>query len=116
VDRDTLTLRQIIDAGEAILEFTTGGRDEFMGDRRTRDAVVRNLEIIGEAVKRLSPAVRDAHPDVRWRDIAGLRDFAIHRYDWVDFNEIWRIVDNDLRPLLESVRRIAKEGAGRKGE
>lgn len=109
IDRDALTLRQIIDAGEAILEFTSGGREGFLADRRTRDAVVRNLEIIGEAVKRLSPATREAHPDVRWRDIAGLRDFAIHRYDWVDFHEIWRIVENDLQPLLESVRRIAKE-------
>lgn len=109
VDRDALTLRQIIDAGEAIIEFTSGGKEEFFTDRRTRDAVVRNLEIIGEAVKRLSSQLRDANPHVRWRDIAGLRDFAIHRYDWVDFQEIWRVVENDLRPLLEHVRRIAKE-------
>lgn len=107
-DRDALTLRQIIDAGEAILEFTRGGREEFFADRRTRDAVVRNLEIIGEAVKRLSPSVRDANPHVRWRDIAGLRDIAIHRYDWVDFQAIWRVVENDLRPLLEAVRQMAK--------
>jgi uncharacterized protein with HEPN domain len=98
----------MIDAAEAILEFTKDGRDEFFSDRRTRDAVIRNLEVLGEAAKRLSPATRDASPGVRWRDIAGLRDFVIHRYEWVDFQEIWRVVEQDLPPLLESLRRIAK--------
>ena len=74
---------------------------------------MRNLEILGEAAKRLSPELRAAYPEVPWRDLAGLRDFAIHRYDWVDYNEIWRIVENDLQPVLETVRRMVKERAPR---
>jgi uncharacterized protein with HEPN domain len=99
----------MLDAGETILEYTRGGRDEFLSDRRTRDAVIRNLEVLGEATKRLSPEIRAANPHVRWRDIAGLRDFAIHRYDWVDYQEIWRIVENDLQPILHEIRRILKD-------
>lgn len=101
-----LHLTHIIEAGEAIVEYTAGGREEFRQDRKTRDAVVRNLEIIGEAAKRLSDTLRSENTQVPWRDIAGLRDIVIHQYDYVDYNEVWRIIEQDLQGLLEEVRGI----------
>jgi uncharacterized protein with HEPN domain len=108
VDRDELHLRDIIDAGEAILEFTREGHDAFIENRMMRDAVVRNLTVIGEATKRLSTELRETHARVPWRDIAGLRDIVIHRYEWVDYDEVWRIVEHDLSPLLDEIRAILK--------
>ncbi len=103
MNRDRLYLAHIRDAIENIMEYTSGGREEFMSDRKTRDAVVRNFEIIGEATKRLSEAAKSRRPDIRWRDIAGFRDVLIHVYEGVDYVEVWNIVENHLPELREAV-------------
>lgn len=105
-DRDLLHLQHMLDAGEAIIEYTVDGHDAFMEDRRTRDAVVRNLEIIGEAAKRLSQALRDREQQIPWRKIAGLRDIVAHQYDYVDYQEVWNVVEDDLPGFLEEIRRM----------
>ncbi len=66
-----------------------------------RNAVIRNLEFIGEAVKHLSAALIDANPEIAWRDIAGNRDRLIHGYFLVDLNRVWNTVTRDL-PILKS--------------
>lgn len=71
-----------------------------------RDAVVRNLEIIGEAAKRLSPGIRARTPEIPWRRIAGLRDIIIHQYDSVDYHEVWNVVEGDLPPFLSQVQSL----------
>lgn len=106
VDRDLLHLYHIMDAGDAIVDFTQAGKEAFMDDRMVRDAVVRNLEIIGEAAKRLSEELRAQENDVPWRSISGLRDVVIHQYDHVDYDEVWNVVEDDLPDLLDEVRRI----------
>ena len=70
-----------------------------MADRKTQDAVVRNLEIIGEAVKRLSPDLTGAHVDIPWRQIAGMRDKLIHDYFGVDLDLVWGVVEQELPAL-----------------
>jgi uncharacterized protein with HEPN domain len=105
-NRDRLHLEHIIDAAEAIVLYTTGGREAFFEDRMIRDAVTRNLEVIGEASNRLSPALRDRTPEIPWRRIAGLRDIVIHQYDYVDYNEVWNVVEDDLPGFLAEIRRI----------
>lgn len=70
---DRIYLFHIRDAIQHILTYTEAGRDSFFADRKTQDAVVRNLEIIGEATKHLSQALKDAHPDISWKPIAGMR-------------------------------------------
>ena len=63
-----------------ILEFTAGGREEFRLSPLIQDAVQRNFEVIGEAVKQISPEIKARYPDVNWREVAGLRDVLIHNY------------------------------------
>jgi len=79
---------------------------EFLMDIKTQDAVIRNLQIIGEAVKALPDEVRDANPEVDWRRIAGLRDIITHRYFGVDFEIIWSIIQDKLDTLEQGVRVI----------
>lgn len=78
--------------------------EAFRQDGKTFDAVVRNLEIIGEAVKQLPEDVRAQDPGVEWQKIAGLRDILIHAYSRVDVDIIWDVVANKLPGLAESVR------------
>ena len=77
-ERDALFLRHVPDAVADIEAFTGDGRQAFIGDRKTQSAVIRQLEIIGEAVKNLSLALTQSEPAVPWRQIAGTRDRFIH--------------------------------------
>jgi uncharacterized protein with HEPN domain len=95
-----------LDAIDAILDYTTGGRDEFMADRKTQDAVIRNVEILGQAVKGLADDTRSIDSTVPWRQIAGMRDKLIHDYFGVDLTLVWDVVERelpDLRPKLEAI-------------
>ena len=98
---DKLYLLNIAECIQLIETYTRDGREVFFAARMAQDAVLRNLEIIGEATKRLSTDLREKYPDVPWRQIAGLRDVLIHDYASVDLNEVWRIVERDL-PALKS--------------
>lgn len=89
-------LRHILDAIAAIGEYTEEGKQTFLNDRKTRDAVIRNLEIIGEAARNIPSAVRDAHPDVPWREAAALRDVLIHKYFNIDLEIVWAVVEKEL--------------------
>jgi uncharacterized protein with HEPN domain len=89
-----------------ILAYTADGRQAFMDDSKTRDAVIRNFETIGEAAKRLPAELTAAHPQVPWKRIAGFRDVLIHAYDRVDAEEVWNIVERDVPTLLAQVRAI----------
>jgi len=69
-------------------------------------AVCRNLEIIGEATRRIDTAFRQAHPDIPWREMNDLRNVIIHNYDAADPELIWNLVDRDIRPLLAAILRL----------
>lgn len=86
---ERLYLTDILDAIDKALAYTREGRDAFFADPKTQDAVVRNLEIIGEVAKRLAPGTRRAHPDIPWPDIVGMRDRVIHGYFNVNLQVVW---------------------------
>jgi uncharacterized protein with HEPN domain len=96
---EKLYLDDMGDAIDRILEYTSGGRETFMDDSMVQDAVVRNLEILGEAVRGVTEATREAHPEIPWKKIAGTRDRVIHGYFRVDLDIVWEIVEKEL-PLL----------------
>ena len=80
--------------------------DAFSKDTQKQDAVIRRLEIIGEAVKSLSTEIRDRNPEVPWREIAGARDILVHEYFRVDLNLAWEMVHDDLPKLASDIERI----------
>ena len=105
-ERDQLFLAHILEAIADIQAFVVEGRASFMADRRTQSAVIRQLEIIGEAVKHLSAELTSREHVVPWRQIAGARDRLIHAYFKVDLDAVWGMVEHDLPTLRQNVRRI----------
>lgn len=111
-ERDRLFLKHILDAIADIESFTAEGRSGFMADRKTQSAVVRQLEIIGEAVKNLSAALTGREDAVPWRQIAGTRDRLIHAYFSVDLDAVWSMIEQDLPTLKAHARRILESVPG----
>lgn len=103
---ERLYLSDLLAAIDRILTYTTDGEAQFLGDPKTQDAVVRNLEVIGEAARGVSRETREAHPEVPWRQIAGTRDRIIHGYFNVSLKVVWDIVGNDLPNLRDAVAAI----------
>lgn len=98
-----------------MIGYTEGmGREQLAGDEKTFDAVMRNLEIIGEAVRHIPQDLRDHHTEVPWRGIAGFRDVAIHAYPAIDEEVVWDVVQNKIPELLGQAEGIlaAEFGAG----
>ncbi len=105
-ERDALFLNHILAAVADIESFTTAGQAGFMLDRKTQSAVIRQLEIVGEAVKNLSKDLTDRHASVPWRQIAGTRDRLIHAYFNVDLDAVWSMIEQDLPRLCADVQQI----------
>ncbi len=103
---DQLYLHHILDAIEKIENYIAVGRDAFLAHSHWQDAIVRQLEIIGEAAKRLSKTLTAQNDDVPWRRIAGLRDVLIHDYMGVDINAVWEITQQNLPVLKTRVAAI----------
>jgi uncharacterized protein with HEPN domain len=101
------------DIAEAIrkIRFFTKGLslESFRLDVKTFDAVIRNLEIIGEAIKRVPEEIRSKYMDVEWKKIAGLRDILAHEYFGVDVEIIWDIIQNKLPVLEEQIKQMLEE-------
>lgn len=112
-DRDPgVYLDDILDAATKAREFVAGiSFEEFKTDDRTTFAVLRALEIVGEASKQVPAEVRNRASDVPWQDMAGMRDKLIHGYQGVDLRVVWRTVQEDLPELIAEIRRL-RSGPG----
>ncbi len=97
---------------QKILEYTSGITfEDFERDTKTIDAVVRNIEILGEAVKNITKQTKEKYPEIEWSAIARMRDKVIHFYFGVDITVVWKTVKLDIPSLLEKLRNIIeKEG------
>jgi uncharacterized protein with HEPN domain len=116
VSRDELYLRHVLEAIKIIQGYAEAGEQAYLDDRMRQDAIVRRLEVIGEAVKQLSEGSRAAEPDIPWRRIAGMRDRLIHGYAGVDLEIVWRVVEDELPPLRTGAAAHARRGvAGSQG-
>lgn len=103
---DRAFLGHMFDALTRIADYTARGRDDFLADTRTQDAVARQLEILGEAAKRVSAATRAKAPDLPWNRIAGMRDKLIHGYVGVDLAIVWQVVERDAPGLRNAISRL----------
>jgi len=105
-----LYLSDIDDAISAILTYTQGiTYEELVNDRKTREAVILNFVVMGEAIKKLPPAVIDRSPDVPWKEFAGIRDKMVHGYFSVSTIILWETIRNDLPPLASAVKKLLGE-------
>lgn len=102
-----LYVRDILESVNLIESFVEGmDYNEFLDDPKTQSAVIRQFEIIGEAVKKLDATITDAYPEVDWTAIAGMRDLLIHHYFGVDLDIVWQSLSIDLPRFKETMRSI----------
>jgi uncharacterized protein with HEPN domain len=102
-----LYLDDIAECAGRVIEYTRGmSYDEFIQDPRTCDATLRNLEIIGEAAKRVPADAQQRYPQVPWREISRFRDRLAHGYRTLDYTLIWATIQQDVEPLLREVKGI----------
>ena len=105
-------LEDILAAIQKIREFTQGmSSASLAGDAKTLDAAIRNLEVIGEAVKRLPDHVRNQRPQIEWKKIAGLRDILIHEYFGINVEVVWDVIQHKLPGLEAAARELLRGGA-----
>ena len=106
---DRLYLIHISESIGRVEAYTVEGRDAFMRDTKTQDAVIRNLQTLAESMQRLSDGFRRQHPEHNWRNIAAFRNAVVHDYLGVDLEEIWRVVEHDPPTLKHTIIRLLQE-------
>jgi uncharacterized protein with HEPN domain len=108
--KDSDFLSDIQEAIRRAMDYTAGMvYDAFLSDNKTQDAVIRNLEIIGEATKNLSAELRAKYPDVPWKSMAGARDRLIHDYFGVNLDIVWEIVTIELPKVISRLDKILEQ-------
>lgn len=109
----TIYLNHILDCIHKIQAYTAGmDQDEFINNSLIQDAVIRNLEIIGEATKQLDQAFRSKYPQIEWKKIAGMRDKLIHDYLGVDLWAVWGVIEKVIPDFDEQIQEIIKKEKG----
>jgi uncharacterized protein with HEPN domain len=105
-------IADIIEAIEVVLEYTAAmSFEQFVSDRKTIDAVIRNFIIIGEAASHLPEDFIAMHPDLPWREMRDMRNIAVHEYFAVDNEIVWETLKKNLPPLLLLLRELIKSSA-----
>ncbi|MFH1058547.1 MAG: DUF86 domain-containing protein [Pseudomonadota bacterium] len=110
--QDRLYLQHILDAIAKIESYSAVGREQFIAQSLWHDAAIRQLEIFGEASKKLSTLLKEAHPQIPWRRVAGLRDVLIHEYFGVDLAMVWAVIQRDLPALKQTVTAMLASQGG----
>jgi len=98
----------MVEAGEAILAYTRGGKGRFLADPMLQSAVERQFELVGMAAKRLSPGFVDAHPTLPWRSLVAVGDVLVHAVTPMDPEKLWIAVSGPLKQALPTLRELAR--------
>ncbi len=107
IKNDHVYLEHILESIRKIEDFVNGiTKFEFDQSILIQDAVIRNIEIIGEATKKISKQFTQSHPEIPWQDMAGMRDKLIHDYLDVDLEVVWKTVESDLPLLKELIQNL----------
>ena len=102
-----LYIQDMVEFGERVLSYTEGmDQAGFITDRRTYDATLRNIELIGEAATHIPVHVRQSHSDIEWRSIVGARNRVAHGYLGIDDDVVWDIVQTGVPQMLSKLRRL----------
>ena len=105
-----LILEDILEAAESIIAYTNKiTYEEFVNDKKTIDAVIRNFEIIGEAVKLLPPVLKNKYPEINWQRIRGFRNRIVHDYFGVDLSIVWTIIETQIMELKYNINQILSQ-------
>lgn len=105
---DRLYLTHILECITKIERFTTEGKDAFLSDDKTQDAVLRNLQIMAESTQRVSDSLKALHPEVPWPEIAGFRNVLAHDYLGVKVERVWEVIQAGLPRLKASAQSMLK--------
>ena len=101
---DDATVLDILTAARRAIRFAEGvGLPEFLEDEKTQSAVIHQLLVLGEAVKRLSAEFRSTHTQLPWKTMAGMRDKLVHEYDDVDLDEVWHTLHGDVPRVIAAL-------------
>ncbi len=106
---DRERLLDIREAIENIQKYAVRGKDAFSEDELIQTWILHHIQILGEAVARLSDEFQEQHPDIPWFKIVGMRNILVHDYFKIDVNAVWSVVENDLPTLYDQIKRILDE-------
>jgi uncharacterized protein with HEPN domain len=106
MNNDLIYLGDILERIERIESYTQDGKEAFYQSLLIQDGVIRCFEVIGEAVKHLSPEITQNYSEVSWRTIAGFRDVLIHNYMGINLDEVWGVIEVNLPNLKDQIRQI----------
>ena len=104
--RDSLYLIHIRECLARVTEYTPGGRNDFMEDTKTQDAVLRNLQTMGESTQRLSDSLKAGYPQVDWQELSAFRNILVHNYMGMDLEQVWQIITDDLPAFKQQIEAM----------
>ena len=105
-NRDGLYLLHIRECLERVADYTEDGWEKFKNDLMAQDAVLRNLQIMGESTQRLSASLKASRPDIDWQDIAAFRNRLVHDYQSINLKQLWQIITDDLPVFKQEIEAI----------